>query len=121
MEFNRHEHLKPITKNIRRKIQSKSLKIITSKALNLLTFELLVKHRVGILMPTIYLEQCPACISDLFKYNLNIHPRNTRHRHHIHLPIGKHEKYVCQCTHIWNLIPDKLNINLPIYIYSKDN
>ena len=83
---------------------NKKLSTDELKSLNFLTFELLVKHRVGILMHKIYLEQSPSCISDLFNYNLNIHPHNTRHRHHMHLPRDEHEfiyeTFVYQGTHI---------------------
>ena len=54
----------------------------------------------------------------MFATNDQNHTHNTRNRHHLHLPRGKHEfiykTFQYQGAHIWNLLLNKLDVHVSL-------
>ena len=83
-------------------IQKRILRIITYsscrahtdvlfKSLNILSFNILVMHRIGIFMHKIHLNKSSECISNMFTSRKEIHNHNTRQKLHLHIKRRNHE------------------------------
>ena len=53
--------------------------------LDLLPFNKLIHHRIGLFMYTVYKDMYPTIITNMYLHNQNIYSHNTRQKHHFHL------------------------------------
>ena len=93
--------------------------------LDILPFELLVVHRIGILMFKKYIGYVTNVIHNLFATNASIHDYNTRNKHKLRAVYGKHRfmynSFQFVGTQIWNYIVDHLDIKVPLPIFKKNH
>ena len=84
--------------------------------MDVLSFEKLVQHRIGIMMFNINSGGMPDCISMLFVIDNSVHDHNTRANKQLHNREGKCEiiyrTFSYQVIYIWNIILTNININV---------
>ena len=94
------------------------------KQLDILPFEKLVNHRIGILMYTINSGCLPQCLNSLFTTNNSIHDHYTRANNHLRNRKGKSESiystFSYQGIYIWNVILTNININVSFVVFKKN-
>ena len=113
-------HIQPLIK-----LQNKIVRIITSSShttdqlyenTGILQFNILVKHRIGLLMYKISHGNVPKLLQNLYKTNNDIHTHFTRHAHHFQSMRGNNEfiyrTFVFQSV----LISNKLIQNIDIHV-----
>ena len=115
-------HLNPIIK-----LQKKIIRIITFSAykahtvplfdtLKILPFKKLVVQRIGLQMYKYSRNTLPEAVMDLFHSNNSVHNYNTRQKHNLRHPLGKHEymyrSFTFIAVYIWNHIISKSNIDI---------
>ena len=65
----------------------------------------------------------PNCINEMFVANDQKHTHNTRNRHQLLLPRGKHEfrykTFQFQGAYVWNLLLNKLNTQVSFMKFKK--
>ena len=115
-------HIQPLIK-----LQNKTVRIIThshyktsidklySKT-SILPFNILVTHRIGILMFKLSKGTVPKPLLGLYQFNNEVHTHFTRQSHHLHTMRGKHmfiyRTFVFQSVFIWNIILQNLDTNV---------
>ena len=91
--------------------------------MDILPFEKLIKHIIGIIMFKINSGGVPDCINMLFVTNSSVHDHNTRANKHLYKRKGKCEAiyrtFSYQGIYIWNLILTNININVSFPIFKK--
>ena len=115
-------HLTPLLK-----LQNKILRIITFTHhridkdklfynTGILPFNVLVKHRIGLLMHKLSNGNVPKPLHNLYQCNKNIHHHFTRQTNHFHSMRGNTEfiyrTFVFQSVFIWNTILQNINTNV---------
>ena len=113
-------HLTPLLK-----LQNKILRTITHNRIDkdklfyntgILPFNVLVKHRIGLLMHTLSNGNVPKPLHNLYQCNKNIHHHFTRQTNHFHSMRGNTEfiyrTFVFQSVFIWNTILQNINTNV---------
>ena len=115
-------HLTPLLK-----LQNKILRIITFTHhriakdklfynTGILPFNVLVKHRIGLLMHKLSNGNVPKPLYNLYQCNKNIHHHFTRQTNHFHSMRGNTEfiyrTFVFQSVSIWNTILQNINTNV---------
>ena len=116
------------------KLQRKVLKIITHskkstprtvlfKKMDVLPFNLLTIHRIGILMHKIHFKNAPKCIQDMFKTNCEFHKHDTRNKNHLRTQNSKreyiHNTFSYQSIYVWNMILSNLDIYVSFAKFKK--
>ena len=111
------------------KLQNKILKIITPshRFINkeqlyahsgILPFNLLVKHRIGLLMYKLSNGNIPKPLLNIYKSNKDIHTHFTRQANHFRSRRGNTEfvyrTFAFQSVFIWNKIIQNIDINVHI-------
>ena len=118
------KHVQPLIK-----LQNKILKIITPshRFINkeqlyahsgILPFNLLVKHRIGLLMYKLSNGNIPKPLLNIYKSNKDIHTHFTRQANHFRSRRGNTEfvyrTFAFQSVFIWNKIIQNIDINVHI-------
>ena len=84
--------------------------------LDILSFNKLIHHRIGLFMYKVYKNMYPAVIINMYLHNQNSHSHNTRQKHHFHVAIGHSNLYAtsfyCTSILIWNDILKNIDISL---------
>ena len=57
--------------------------------MDVLPFDLLMIHRIGILMHKLQFENDSKCIQDIFNINCEFHKHDTRNKHHLRMQNSK--------------------------------
>ena len=100
------KHVQPLIK-----LQNKILKIIINKEQlyahsGILPFNILVKHRIGLLMYKLSNDNVPKPLLNIYKSNKDIHTHFTRQAHHFRSRRGNTEfvyrTFAFQSVFIWN-------------------
>ena len=88
------------------------------KALDILPFNNLVLHRIGIFTHKIHLNKSPECISNMFTREKDIHNNNARLKLHLHIRKCNHEyvyrRFIYQGVYIWNIIIDHIEVRISV-------
>ena len=84
--------------------------------LDILPFNKLIHHRIGLFMYKVYKDMYPTVITNMYLHNQNIHSHNTRQKHHFHTAMGHSNLYAtsfyCTSILIWNDILKNIDISL---------
>ena len=85
--------------------------------LDILPFNKLIHHRIGLFMYKVYKDMYPTVITNMYLHNQNIHSLNTRRKHHLHVAMGHSGNlyatfFFCTSTLIWNDIVKHVDISL---------
>ena len=84
--------------------------------LDILPFNKLIHHRIGLFMYKVYKDMYPTVITNMYLHNKNIHSHNTRQKHHFHVAMGHSNLYAtsfyCTSILIWNDILKNIDISL---------
>ena len=84
--------------------------------LDILPFNKLIHHRIGLFMYKVYKDMYPTVITNMYLHNKNIHSHNTRQKHHFHVAMGHSNLYAtsfyCTSNLIWNDILKNIDISL---------
>jgi len=109
------------------RLQNKIVRIITNarsrtstKSLyqdsGILPFDILVKHRIGLLMFKLNKGLAPTPLNNLYKQNRDVHTHFTRQTLHFHSRRGNNEfiyrTFVFQSVYLWNIILTNINLNV---------
>ena len=84
--------------------------------LDILPFNKLIHHRIGLFMYKVYKDMYPTIITNMYLHNQNIFSHNTRHKPHFYLAMGYSNLYAtsfyCTSILIWNDILKNIDILL---------
>ena len=84
--------------------------------LDILPFNKLIHHRIGLFMYKVYKDMYPTVITNMYLHNKNIHSHNTRQKHHFYVAMGHSNLYAtsfyCTSILIWNDILKNIDISL---------
>ena len=83
------------------------------KALNILTIDKLVEHRIGIAMYKINNDLFPSVLNELYKKNNVIHDHNTRAKDMFRVSLGT-QTFSTVSARIWNAVVVKFNVNVSL-------
>ena len=113
-------HLTPLCK-----LQNKILKIITCHPIDkdqlyyntgILQFNILVNHRIGLLMHKLSNGNVPKPLQNVYKCNKNVHYHFTRQANQVHSKRGNNEfvyrTFVFQSVIIWNKSIQNINTSV---------
>ena len=91
------------------------------KQLDILPFEKLVNHIIGILIYKINSGCLTQCFNSLFITNSSIHDHYTRGNNHLRNRKGKSEPiYSSSYQGLWNVILTNVNINVSFAVFKKN-